>query len=190
MDDSRREIELVLLSQAGDRGAQDMLLRSVQVGLRGYLRGLLGRDDLADDVLQDVFVLTIRKLRWLRDPALFRPWIHRLTTREAFRVLRRETRRRGRSWDEVEPDMAVAGDSPAADAVAAEWKARIPELLDGVSPKSRAVLLLHYTQGLRLDETAAVLGLSLGTIKSRLAYGLKLLRERLSVEPREKGTHE
>ena len=56
---------------------------------------------------------------------------------------------------------------------------RLPELLRHVSPASRAVLALHYLDGLTLDETAAVLDLPMGTVKSRLAYGLSLLRKQL-----------
>jgi RNA polymerase sigma-70 factor (ECF subfamily) len=52
----------------------------------------------------------------------------------------------------------------------------IPELLEKVSPASRAVLLLHYHHELTIEEVAAVLELNLGTVKSRLAYGLSCLR--------------
>ena len=50
-----------------------------------------------------------------------------------------------------------------------------------LAPKSRAVLLMHYQQGLTLVEVAQVLGLSVGTVKSRLSYGLGVLRKRLAL---------
>jgi chitodextrinase len=53
----------------------------------------------------------------------------------------------------------------------------LTELVEELSPASRAVLLLHYVQDLSLDEVAAVLELSPGTVKSRLAYGLACLRK-------------
>jgi RNA polymerase sigma-70 factor (ECF subfamily) len=52
-------------------------------------------------------------------------------------------------------------------------------LASEVSPASRAVLLLHYQDGLLLEEIASVLELPLGTIKSRLSYGLTQLRQKL-----------
>ena len=58
----------------------------------------------------------------------------------------------------------------------------LPALLERVSPASRAVLALHYADDLSLDETAAVLDLHLGTVKSRLAYGLTTLRRLLGEE--------
>ncbi len=51
-----------------------------------------------------------------------------------------------------------------------------PQLIDRVSPASQAVLVLHYYNQLSLDEVAAVLGIPLGTAKSRLSYGLSVLR--------------
>jgi RNA polymerase sigma-70 factor (ECF subfamily) len=51
------------------------------------------------------------------------------------------------------------------------------ELLDRVSPASRAMLLLHYMQDLSIEEAAAILDISAGTAKSRLAYGLSCLRK-------------
>jgi len=180
MKDGGPKQGLVLLAQAGDRAAQNDLLREVQAGLYRYLRHLVGRDDLAEDVLQDVSVLVVRKLRWLRDPVLFRAWLHRLATREAFLAIKREARHRGPSPDEVEFASVClpSGDEIGPDD---ELLERLPELVDALSPKGRAVFLLHYGQVLRLDETAQVLGLSVGTVKSRLAYGLKILRDRLGV---------
>ena len=59
---------------------------------------------------------------------------------------------------------------------AAILKAELHSLLDTVSPASRAVMVLHYFEDLTLQEVAAILQLSPGTVKSRLAYGLKCLR--------------
>jgi len=60
--------------------------------------------------------------------------------------------------------------------------ALLAELLDAelLSPASRAVLVLHFQEEMQLDEVAAVLEIPIGTVKSRLAYGLKSLRKYLS----------
>ena len=57
--------------------------------------------------------------------------------------------------------------------------AEIPRLVAGVSPASRAVIVLHYLHELTLEEVAEILGIGLGTVKSRLAYGLAHLRRQL-----------
>ena len=56
--------------------------------------------------------------------------------------------------------------------------------LEQVSPASRIVLVLHYLEELTLDRVAAVLDIPPGTVKSRLAYGLKQLRQAMGAPPR------
>lgn len=180
MDDpirSRRIQQLVLLAQSGDDEAFDQVLAHVQEPLFAYLRGMLGDDHLAEDVLQDVYVLAWRKLLWLRDPDLFRPWVHRIATRAAWRAWKRAGGRREVPAGELEADALVAPEE--APELEPELGARLPELVARVSPAARPVLLLHYGEGMTLDEVAAVLDLSPGTVRSRLHYGLRALRERL-----------
>ena len=160
---------LVLRAQSGDRAALEELLQSIQGALHGYIRRLTGDGSLTDDVLQEVFVKIYRKLAWLDDPALFCPWVYRIASREAFKALKRERRWRDQIRDEETLTMIAAPVEPlpAAD---------IARLIDGVSPASRAVLILHYLDEMPLHDVAAILSIPLGTVKSRLAYGLATLR--------------
>ena len=82
----------VLLAQSGDHEALDLLLESVQSPLHGYLLRVCGRTADADEVLQEVLLLIYRKLPWLREPRLFRPWAFRIASRAGFRHLRRRRR--------------------------------------------------------------------------------------------------
>ncbi len=146
----------------------------VQEPLYRYLLGLVSNQALAEDILQDVLIRIYQKLRWLRDPELFRPWSFRIATRQAFRRIKRERRwsdqvQRQEPLEELE---AREEDKPAD----TELLAKLPQLIDRVSPASQAVLVLHYYNQLSLDEVAAVLGIPLGTAKSRLSYGLSVLR--------------
>ena len=67
----------------------------------------------------------------------------------------------------------------AAEESPADVESDVLDMIDHVSPASRAVLLLHYQQQLSLEETAAVLAIPLGTAKSRLAYGVATIRKRI-----------
>lgn len=163
-----------LRAHCGDRQALEQLLRSVQPSLYRYVRRLT-RDSDADDVVQDVLVAIARNIIWLIEPKLFRPWAYRIASRAAFSHLRRR-RRRGAE----ETDEAVLASLPAPEAP--PDNALLAELLDAelLSPASRAVLVLHFQEEMQLDEVAAVLEIPIGTVKSRLAYGLKSLRKYLS----------
>ena len=161
-------------AQCGDRDALEQLLRSVTPPLHRYVRRLVGAH-AADDIAQDVLIAVSRKLRWLSEPRLFRAWVFRIASREAFRYLRKQKRQGPYAGDEE-----ILQALPAAAAPADADLAR--ELLesDALSPASRAVLVLHFQEGLTLPEVAAVLEIPLGTVKSRLAYGLDALRRRIA----------
>ncbi len=173
----RRQTLRVLLAQAGDRTALDELLRSVQEPLLRYVASIVRDPQLAEDVLQETFVLICRNLRWLREPACFRSWAYRIASRRSSRALRQEGNRSRRQQKDLELD-AVA-EPPRETAYDRELVARLPALLASVSPASRSVLSLHYLHEMTLREVADVLGVAEGTVKSRLAYGLDTLRRRL-----------
>jgi RNA polymerase sigma-70 factor (ECF subfamily) len=162
------EGRLVLRAQSGDREAFDALLGEIGPALLRYATRVTGDVALAEDVVQDALVLIVRKIRWLTDPSLFRPWAYRIASREAFRALKKRRF--------VEPVGEVAFEEPPSD----PWqRERLLASLDKLSPASRAVISLHYLEEMPLSEVAAVLDLSIGTVKSRLAYGLVQLRKEL-----------
>lgn len=178
-EDARGTAWLVLRAQSGDRAALEALLSHADGLLRPYATLMLRDDDAADDVLQDVLLLVYRKLGSLREPRAFAAWARRIASREIFRTLR--TRRaHDHLHDELPLDLVDAADPPEPPDGMID---QLPELLQRVSPASRAVLALHYIDDLSLDEIAAVLDLPTGTVKSRLAYGLATLRRALA-DPR------
>ena len=166
---------LVLLAQAGDRASLEQLLRDIHAPLRRYISGLVG-PDFADDVLQETALQIFRKLPFLREPAVFRPWAYRIASRIAFSQLKR-----ARRWEPLDaaPPEELAALNSNLDELPDE---AFLTLLDLVSPSSRAVLLLRYQQDLSLEETAAVLDIPIGTAKSRLHYGVSTLRKLLITE--------
>lgn len=166
------ETRLVVLAQLGDRSALDRLLRSTEDWLLRYLRRLAGDADLALEVLQDVYLAICRHLKFLHDPGLYRPWVYRIASRQAFRRLRRRRRRRDR-------EHPLVADAPAPDPRPLDPLLRdaLRRSVTRLPPRVRAVVLLHYFEELSQRETAEILDLPIGTVKSRLAYGLQRLRD-------------
>jgi RNA polymerase sigma-70 factor, ECF subfamily len=177
MTSPKEEIWWVLRAQSGDREALDELLQAMQEPLYRYIYRLVGERALSEDILQEVFIRIYRKLRWLREPELFRPWAYRIASREAFKSLKRERQWTDQVRDETTLEM-METQSPEEN-FAPELIAQLPQLIAQVSPASRAVLILHYLHEMPLAEVATVLGIALGTVKSRLAYGLSILRREL-----------
>jgi RNA polymerase sigma-70 factor (ECF subfamily) len=175
---SSQEVFWLLQAQSGDRDALDRLLQAIQVRLYGYLVSLVHDEHLAMDLLQDVFVIVIQKLRSLREPNAFLAWVYRIASRQAFRALK--TRRRLADCHETDPHWeAVAAEAPEEEPAHVIIDC-IPALLEEVSPASRAVLSLHYLHEMTLQEVADILEIPLGTTKARLAYGLQILRKKLN----------
>jgi RNA polymerase sigma-70 factor (ECF subfamily) len=123
-------------------------------------------------VLQDVLLLVCRKLAWLHTPELFRPWAYRIASRAAFRHLKKE-----KVWSEQVREEALLDAAPAPEPRPTEEVLNNLLDSDALSPASRAVLALLFQEELSLPEVAAILEIPLGTVKSRLAYGLAALRK-------------
>ena len=165
---------LVLLAQSGDRAALEELLRHFHAPLRRYITRLAGAD-LADDILQETSIQIFRKLKFLREPVVFYAWALRIASRIAVSYLKRNHR-----WQPLD-DSLLGTSNPDPD-LGVPPDAAFLALLDHVSPASRAVLLLHYQHDRSLEETAAVLDIPVGTAKSRLHYGVAMLRKHLTFE--------
>jgi len=166
---------LVLLAQTGDRTALEQLLRDAYGPLRRYITRLAGAA-LADDVLQETSLQIFRKLPYLREPAVFRPWTFRIASRIAFSHLKHA--HRWQPLDDATPEQLTIFD----DTLGEPPDEAFLTLLDNVSPASRAVLLLRYQHDLTLEEAAAILEIPIGTAKSRLHYGIVSLRKFLTTE--------
>lgn len=159
---------LVLRAQTGDRDALDRLLRTCQGPLHRYIASVVGDASAADDVTQECLFRIARKLRWLSEPALFRAWAFRIASREAQRWLSRR-----RIFDPLDDAADV---SIEADALKGLELEALRDAVATLSPASRAVMSLHYFEDMTLNEIADVLEIPLGTVKSRLGYGIRQLR--------------
>ena len=166
----------VLRAQMGEREAFDRLFEWSERRLRPHLRHIVRDPAAVEDVLQEVYLTIFRKIYWLRDPALFQPWLFRIATREALRHRRRQE---GRREDPLEE--AVSGGSNERRRTAELLSEQALRLMEEVSATSRAILSLHYLEDLSIEEAAGLLGIPVGTAKSRLARGIQKLREGLGL---------
>jgi RNA polymerase sigma-70 factor (ECF subfamily) len=169
--------DLVEQARTGDHEAFAALARASSDRLFALARLVLGDSDAAADALQEALIAAWRDIRALREPDAWEAWSARLTVRACYRLAKRE--RRHRRFQR----MAVGDDDPA---FAVEERARVldrDEIERGfhaLEPDQRAVLVLHFYLGLPLTEAAVVLGVPVGTAKSRLHRGLVAMRASLT----------
>ena len=162
---------LAARAQLGDRNALEQLLRRLQGPLGEHILGIVRDDNLAADVLQDTLLLVCRRLDSVRQPEWIRAWAYRVATRVALRAIRRTRRHEPLDLSTL-PDESL--DEFGSDDQ--ELMAALPAKLAMLPIGAQVVLRLHYLQSLTQQEVAEALEIPLGTVKSRLAYGLACLR--------------
>ena len=142
-------------------------------------RGVLRNDADAEDVAQDALLRAYRNFKDLRDPARFRFWIVKIAFRLALDRWRSKKRRELRETAWTMP--AISGVSATAEQLAtfSEFQARLDRALDELPEKFRLVLILSAIQGHTLEEISHLLGIPMGTVKSRLFFARKKLAEKL-----------
>jgi RNA polymerase sigma factor (sigma-70 family) len=163
---------LVARAQLGDRAALEEVLRALQRPLYEHLRTIVGDPQTAEDVLQDTLFTVARKLHTLRDPRWLRAWAYRIATRNGVRRAMSEQR-----WadEPTEQELSSVIEEPSVP-LDAESLERLRSAVSAVPPASQLVLRMHYLDGLSYAEVAEALDISVGTVKSRLAYGRQALR--------------
>src|SRR2546422_3129935 len=142
-------------------------------------RGVLRNAADAEDVAQEALLRAYRKFDRLRDRNRFRAWLVRITFRLALDGLRSGKRRELRDtlWSHPEhhPRAATAEDLAAS----SQFQAHLDNALAELPEKLRLVLLLAAMEGHTIDEIAGMLGISTGTVKSRIFYARRQLAEKL-----------
>jgi RNA polymerase sigma-70 factor (ECF subfamily) len=180
--------ELLLRSRSDDDPrAFETLVHRYEHELFSYLRRYLGSAEMAEDVFQATFLQVHLKREQFEQGRRFRPWLYTIATNQAIDAQRRNRRHRmasldGRSSgsDEVGAliDMLTAEGHTAAEQLEAqearEW---IREAVDALPDPLKSTLLLVYHQGMKYREAADVLGIPVGTVKSRLNSALLKLNE-------------
>jgi RNA polymerase sigma-70 factor (ECF subfamily) len=158
--------ELAKLAQARDPRAASEIWQRYSTMVRGMLRRTLGPSDV-EDLVQDVFLRFFDKIGELRDPAAMRSFLIGITLRVAGTHLRRKRVRRWMMLTDTgaPPDEHATTDDPQA----REAVRRLYSVLDKVDDEGRLAFVLRHFEGYELTEVATALGVSLATVKRRLA---------------------
>jgi RNA polymerase sigma factor (sigma-70 family) len=161
--------DLINRAKSGDRFAFDQLVGPLIDQAFRLAYGMLHDRQAAEDAVQEAAVRSWRKLGNLRPGTDVRPWFLGIVANQC------RTIARGRWWSVLRMDVSQAAVSPEFEddvARGADMRAALRRL----APEHREVLVLHYYLDLPLDEVAAITGIPLGTVKSRINRGIVALR--------------
>lgn len=175
------EQKLIASSREGDTRAFAELVR-IHSPLALRVAYLVVRDETeAEDVTQDALIKAYRSLGRFRVGSPFRPWLLRIVRNEALNRVRGTRRRENLALRlAADPVSRDAAPSPETAAIARIDRGRLLEVVNSMDDKYRSVVVHRYLLELTEKETAAILGIPVGTVKSRTARGLEQLEGALS----------
>ena len=177
-----RDEELVRRFLSGDRAAFVALVERHERRVYNLALRMTGREEDARDATQDALLTVLKKLSSFRGEAAFTTWLHRVTVNACYDLLRK--RQRAPLLDLGEDDRPPLEPSPAPDhADTSDLSIDVQQALSRVPDDFRVVMILHHVQDLPQEEVAAILGIPVGTVKSRLHRGRIALGRALGVRP-------
>jgi RNA polymerase sigma-70 factor, ECF subfamily len=180
MSSEPRDQDLVRRAVGGDMSAFGILIERHERRVYNLALRMTGREDDARDATQDTFLTAMRKLSSFRGDSAFTTWLHRVTVNSCYDLLRK----RGRS-PVLERDAEHSHEpAPVADhADDVDLSIDVRRALLEIPVDYRVVMLLHDVHDLPYDEVAAIVGVPVGTVKSRLHRGRVALARVMGITP-------
>jgi RNA polymerase sigma-70 factor, ECF subfamily len=181
----RDEGELVTELQAGSDAAFDYLVTYYHSSVYNLVYGILSDRADAADVTQEVFLHVFRGIRGFRGGSSLKTWLYRISVRQALNH-RRWCWRHHRMQTSIDVEgtekspaleLKDAEATPFEQCAAHEVQATVRRALASVPPVFRSAVILRDLEGLSYEEIAEVLEVSVGTVKSRIMRGRRLLKE-------------
>lgn len=172
--------DLVLRAQAGDQDAFAALAAPATDRLHAVARLIVRDPDGADDAVQEALVAAWRDLRGLRDPDRFDAWLYRILIRCCNRIAKGRRERRV-----VEIPLPDGGRAPGSDLASdVVLRDQLERAFRRLQPEQRVVLVLHHYLGLPLAESAQILAIPVGTMKSRVNRATQAMRASIEADER------
>lgn len=178
------DAELVQRAQDGDTRAFDELVMKYSRKLYGLVYNMTSNKEDTHDILQDVFAKAYRSLRRFRGKSTFYTWIYSISVNMTLNFLKKRKRRSGYSFDDI--DSGIQNDpafidqgnraNPRKQSNIHELQKKLNEALQELSEDHRAVVTMFDIQGMPHAEIGRILGVSEGTVRSRLYYAHKQLQ--------------
>ncbi len=172
------DLPLVEALVRGEPEALGELMRRHERWVRGVVFGLTGRNDLTDDVVQQVWATVWQQIGTLREPSSWRAWLYRRATIDAGKAWQRR-KRREMPIDEDVPLPAPDRIRPDKEVMENERRQQIMQAIRSLPPIYREPFVLRHLEGWNYAEIGQVLGLPVDTVETRLVRARRMLRETL-----------
>jgi RNA polymerase sigma-70 factor, ECF subfamily len=169
-------------ARAGEPAAWDVLFKRYQLPLYVYVYELVHSEQASLDIVQETFIRAARHISSLREDARFGSWLFGIAHQQCAQHWRRHHRQEAFLREFTEGPLELE-ESPDDLLLRDEQETEFMNLLNRLPLPQRSVLLLHYVEDFTLEEIATITETQLGTVKSRLHYAKKALRNLLKEKP-------
>jgi RNA polymerase sigma-70 factor (ECF subfamily) len=178
MSDRQTEADIIKACKQGDRDAFHDLFEAHKDRVYTIAFHYSGDQSMARDVTQQVFLKLFTSISQFREDSQFTTWLYRIVANTCA-----DEHRKRRRFVPFSPEIEVRNMTGKGSQEEAYHRREVADSVRGaiaeLTPKLRLPILLKYVEGLSYDEIAEALGLSIGTVSSRLNRGHKMLARKL-----------
>ena len=176
---------LMEMLKRGEVAGFDLLVKRYQKPVVNYLYRLTGNFALAEDIAQDSFLMLYRKAKLFHSTGCFKSWFYKIVTN----IFRQNLRKKKFDDKQSFVSSVILNDSekifvnqlqtPAQEIENKEVQSHIRKLISSLPEQQRIAVTLHIFDEFTYKEIADILKCSIGTVKSRIHYGLQTLKEKV-----------
>ena len=183
------EAEAVAALKRGDASALDVLLRLHQLRAVRTAHLIVGDRAAAEDAVADAFIAAYERIAQFDERRAFGPWFYRIVVNNALMWLRRNGRKQSLDDGSFE-SLADEATTPAEQAIEGEQRRRVVSAIQSLPPDQRAAVVLRYYADMNDKQIAEATGTPLATVRWRLHWARRKLRDALADDAAAQGKWE
>ena len=183
-DKKNEDTELVALAQKGSTNSFNKLVDKYHSRIYSLTYQMTSNREDAEDLTQEIFIKAFEALPRFKGRSSFYTWLYRIGINKTINYRKKRNRNRPISIDALDQDITCdevyaeldSKDSPLRHIGLNELQVKLNEAMQRLSLKHRTVAVMHDIEGIPHDEIAKIVGVSVGTIRSRLFYARRQLQ--------------
>ena len=183
-DKKNEDTELVALAQKGSTNSFNKLVHKYHSRIYSLTYQMTSNREDAEDLTQEIFIKAFEALPRFKGRSSFYTWLYRIGINKTINYRKKRNRNRPLSIDALDQDITYdevyaeldSKDSPLRHIGLNELQVKLNEAMQRLSLKHRTVVVMHDIEGIPHDEIAKIVGVSVGTIRSRLFYARRQLQ--------------
>ena len=179
-DDKEKDFNLIEKVARGDSDSFSSLYDQFHISVFNYILRLVHQTEVAEELLQETFLGVWQSAKRFRKKSSVKTWIFRIAHNKVVSWLRKQGRLQTSLLENITSSSQARYDNLPEEISIQNWEHdQVRAALNKLTPSHRAVIELTFVNGFAYSEIAEILNCPVGTVKSRMSYGLKYLQQEL-----------